>query len=132
MREGGGSSLGVRGRWRQGFEPDDRSGPEPGSSARGGLGCHGATELRRCQEAGPALRCQAAGLPSCAAGVRPPSAGRAAVVAPELEQLAAAGVAAVANVPPLMRRELARLRQLRRVRLREPRRALRLRPHDPS
>ena len=58
--------------------------------------------------------------------------GRAAVVAPKLKQLAAAGVAAVADVPPLARRELARLRQLRRVRLREPRRALRLRPHDPS
>ena len=39
-------------------------------------------------------------------------------------------VRAVADVPALARRELARLRQLRRVRLREPRRALRLREID--
>ena len=63
-----------------------------------------------------------------AKGARP----HAVVVGAELEQLAAADVEPVPDVPPLARRELARLRQLRRVRLREPRRALRLRSHGPS
>ena len=61
----------------------NRSGPEAGGSARGGLGYHRA----------------AIGLPSCGAARIWAWTGRAAVVAPELEQLAAAGVAAVADVP---------------------------------